>query len=130
MPARPRRAKPAKPLKTSALPEWNLADLYPGLDAPEVKRDLDRVDADCLAFEEAYKGRLAELARAPFPKLVISGGHSPAFEAVCDVLADRTGAERAVLAGRGHTIPALGEPYNELVGNFLDRAEATHQSRN
>jgi oligoendopeptidase F len=49
----------------AALPEWNLADLYPGLDAPEIKRDLDRVDADCVSFEEAYKGRLADLARSP-----------------------------------------------------------------
>ena len=47
------------------MPEWNLTDLYPGLDAPEVKRDLDRVDADSLAFEEAYKGRLGDLAAAP-----------------------------------------------------------------
>jgi oligoendopeptidase F len=50
---------------SAVLPEWNLADLYAGLDAPEIKRDLDRVDADCLAFEEAYKGRLADLAHSP-----------------------------------------------------------------
>ncbi|HEX4554540.1 MAG TPA: oligoendopeptidase F, partial [Xanthobacteraceae bacterium] len=55
-------AKP-KP-KPDALPEWNLADLYPSLDAPEVKADLDRVDADCQAFEETYKGRLADMARS------------------------------------------------------------------
>src|SRR5215472_10745062 len=55
----PRRAKPP------ALPEWNLADLYPGIEAPEIKRDLDRVDADSLAFEQVYKGKLADLARAP-----------------------------------------------------------------
>src|ERR1043166_1859037 len=44
------------------LPQWNLADLYPAIDSPEVARDLDRADADCLAFEEAYKGRLAAVA--------------------------------------------------------------------
>ena len=44
------------------LPEWNLADLYPAIDAPEVRRDLERGDAECLAFENAYKGKLAELA--------------------------------------------------------------------
>ena len=44
------------------LPEWNLADLYPAIDAPEVASDLDRMDADCAAFEETYKGRLATLA--------------------------------------------------------------------
>jgi oligoendopeptidase F len=45
------------------LPEWDLADLYPAIDAPEVKRDLDQIDAECLSFEEAYKGRLAEIAQ-------------------------------------------------------------------
>jgi len=43
------------------LPEWNLADLYPGLDSPEIAADLDRGLADCLAFEEAHKGKLAEI---------------------------------------------------------------------
>ena len=63
--AKPARRPAAKPARQPALPEWNLTDLYPALDAPEVKRDLDRIDADCIAFEEAYKGRLAELARSP-----------------------------------------------------------------
>src|SRR6202171_3892766 len=49
----------AKP-KTGKLPEWNLADLYSGIDAPEVRRDLTRMDAECVAFETDYKGKLAE----------------------------------------------------------------------
>ena len=48
-----------------ALPEWNLNDLYSGLDDPAIKRDLDRTDAECVAFENAYKSKLAELARSP-----------------------------------------------------------------
>lgn len=68
---------------------------------------------------------LGTLARAPFPKLVISGGHSTTFEVVCDVLAERIGAERAVLAGRGHTIPSIGRAYNAMVHDFLTRADAT-----
>ena len=63
-----------------------------------------------------------ELARAPFPKLVVSGGHSPAFEAVCDVLEERLVAERAVLPGRGHSVQRLGEPFNELRTDFVERA--------
>jgi pimeloyl-ACP methyl ester carboxylesterase len=65
---------------------------------------------------------LDDLARAPFPKLVVSGGHSPAFEAVCDVLEQRLGAERAVLPGMGHSIQRLGEPFNELLASFVERA--------
>jgi oligoendopeptidase F len=64
--------KPAKSAKSAkagralgALPEWNLTDLYPAIDAPEVKRDLDHVDAECLEFEKAYRGRLAEIAAGP-----------------------------------------------------------------
>jgi pimeloyl-ACP methyl ester carboxylesterase len=67
---------------------------------------------------------LGELAAASFPKLVISGDHSPAFEAVCDVLARRIGAERAHIPGRGHTIPGVGAQYNALLDEFLARAEA------
>src|SRR3974390_283613 len=56
------RGKAATDPKLGALPEWNLKDLYPGLDSPEVKRDLERADADCGLFEDTYKGRLAQLA--------------------------------------------------------------------
>jgi oligoendopeptidase F len=48
-----------------SLPEWNLADLYSGLDDPAIKRDLDRIDAECVAFEGAFKGKLLELAQSP-----------------------------------------------------------------
>jgi pimeloyl-ACP methyl ester carboxylesterase len=66
---------------------------------------------------------LDDLAAAPFPKLVVSGGHSAAFDAVCDVLEERLGAERAVLPGAGHSVQRLGEPFNELLASFVERAE-------
>lgn len=66
---------------------------------------------------------LDELAAAPFPKLVVSGGHSAAFDAVCDVLVDRLRAERAVLAGAGHSVQRLGEPFNAVLASFVERAE-------
>lgn len=63
------------------------------------------------------------LARADFPKLVISGGHSEVFDAMCGRLAAEIGAERTILPGRGHTIPTLGEPYNSCLREFWERAE-------
>jgi oligoendopeptidase F len=44
------------------LPEWNLADLYPAADAPEVGRDLGRLAEDCAAFAGRYQGKLAALS--------------------------------------------------------------------
>jgi len=66
---------------------------------------------------------LDDLAAASFPKLVISGDHSPAFERLCDVIAQRIGARRETVAGRNHTIPATGAPYNALLDRFLGEAE-------
>jgi pimeloyl-ACP methyl ester carboxylesterase len=64
------------------------------------------------------------LAAAPFPKLVVSGAHEPALDAICDVLEERLGAERAVLPGAGHSVQRLGEPFNALLAAFVARADA------
>src|SRR5919108_3688391 len=45
------------------LPVWNLADLYPGNDSPQLKADLERARTEAKAFEAAYKGKLDGLAR-------------------------------------------------------------------
>jgi pimeloyl-ACP methyl ester carboxylesterase len=66
---------------------------------------------------------LDELAATPFPKLVVSGAHSAPFDAVCDVLERELGAQRAVLPGAGHSVQRLGEPFNDLLAAFVERAE-------
>ena len=58
---------------------------------------------------------LAELAAAPFPKLVVSGGHSAGFEVMCNEVAGRIGASRAVIEGAGHEIQFTGAPINEAL---------------
>ena len=58
---------------------------------------------------------LAQLAAAPFPKLVVSGGHSAGFDAICDDLAERIGAARAVVEGAGHEIQFAGAPINDTL---------------
>ena len=70
----------------------------------------------------------AELAAAPFPKLVLSGAHSEAFDAVCDVLEQRLGAERAVLPGAGHSIQRA-PGFNDRLEKFLRSPEAPKDSK-
>ncbi|MDV7143928.1 M3 family oligoendopeptidase [Tropicimonas sp. TH_r6] len=43
------------------LPDWDLTDLYTAPDAPELKRDMDWLEAACLSFAEDYEGKLADL---------------------------------------------------------------------
>jgi len=44
------------------MPGWNLADLYPASDSPELLRDLEQAASDAETFAARYQGQLAELA--------------------------------------------------------------------
>src|SRR6266403_1092885 len=46
------------------LPEWDLGDLYPGRDSPELARDLADLAAQASAFRARYEGGLAALTGA------------------------------------------------------------------
>jgi oligoendopeptidase F len=106
------RAATRTAAKPAALPEWNLADLYAAIDAPEIARDLDQLDADCAAFETAYKGRIAEETAKP------EGGAWLAeavrsYEAIDD-LAGRLGSY-AGLVHAGDTVdPAISKFYGDI----------------
>ena len=58
---------------------------------------------------------LTQLASATFPKLVVSGGHSAGFDAICDDVANRIGGSRLVAEGAGHEIQFAGRPLNEAL---------------
>jgi oligoendopeptidase F len=51
--------------EAGALPEWNLDDLYPGMDSPQLKTDLAKSDTESVSFETRFKGKLGELAARP-----------------------------------------------------------------
>jgi oligoendopeptidase F len=44
------------------LPEWNLADLYPGMESDQLKSDLVRSDESARDFEGRWKGNLGKAA--------------------------------------------------------------------
>lgn len=67
---------------------------------------------------------LAALRGHAYPKLVISGEHSEAFEVIADRVADGIGARRAHLPGAGHGVPALGAPVNALLEAVWTEGEA------
>src|SRR3954467_15760613 len=57
-----RTPKPSAEL--GPLPEWDLSDLYPGMDSPEFAGDVARAEAECKAFAAAYRGKLDGMAQA------------------------------------------------------------------
>jgi hypothetical protein len=73
---------------------------------------------------------LQPLATAPFPKLVVSAAWDTVPErtreiggkahgVICDVLAERLKAERAVFPGATHNPQLLGKPFNDPLRAFL-----------
>jgi pimeloyl-ACP methyl ester carboxylesterase len=61
------------------------------------------------------------LATAPFLKLVVTGGHHQAYEVIADRLAEQMGAERAVIAGKQHSVQEVGAAFNDLLERFWSR---------
>ncbi|QUS41603.1 M3 family oligoendopeptidase [Tardiphaga alba] len=109
-----RKAAPKAAAKSPAgkLPEWNLADLYSSITAPEIARDLDKIDADCAAFEAAYKGKLAE-------ETAKSNGGAWLAEAVrsyeaIDDLAGRLGSYAGLIHAGNTVDPAISKFYGDV----------------
>lgn len=66
---------------------------------------------------------LAAIHAAGVPALVVSGGHHPGLEAICDAVAGRLGARRERLEGAGHAVQRA-PGFNELLAGFLESVEA------
>ena len=86
----PPRSSPlgsAAPLgEVGPLPEWDLTDLYSGMESPAYAEDLVASATQATHFAEKYKGRLADLLAGPDAPQTL-------FEAICEfeALEDRLG---------------------------------------
>jgi oligoendopeptidase F len=104
--------KAAKAPDLGALPEWNLADLYPAIDSPDIRRDLDRGETECIAFEKDYQGKLAGFAAQPsgWPALAEAVRR---YEAVQDLLGRVVSYASLVYAGNT-TDPIRSKFYGDV----------------
>ena len=70
-----------------------------------------------------------DMRSSGYPTLVVSGGHSQAFDAAAHAVAAATGGRVEVIAGAGHMVQMLGEPFNEMLLKFWTEAEANGSAR-
>ncbi len=83
----------------------------------ELPADL-AADVEAFAHERRPTEAEVPLEPVPYPVLVVTGAHEPAFEAVADVLCERLPAGRVVLPGAGHAVQnAPG--FNEALERFV-----------
>ena len=64
-----------------ALPEWNLAELYPAPDSPALAADLDRAERDAGTFRGRWKGMLGSADGKAFGRAIAS------YEAIAESVA-------------------------------------------
>jgi pimeloyl-ACP methyl ester carboxylesterase len=70
------------------------------------------------------------VAEAGIPTLVISGGSSPALDAVSTAVARRTGGEHVIISGAGHAVQRHASTFNPVLDTHMLGAElqpATNQ---
>ena len=106
----PRDAAARQDAELGALPEWNLTDLYPAHDAPEVTADLARASRDAEDFENRYKGKLEEIATRSGAELA---------EAICtiealDDLLGRIGSFAGLFYAGDTTDPVRQKFYGDI----------------
>jgi len=89
------------------LPEWDLADLFPGRDSPELTRALDACEADAKAFRAAHEGRIADLDGTDLGRAIA------AYEAIDEVLGRVMSYAHLVYAG-DMSDPEIGRFYQSM----------------
>jgi oligoendopeptidase F len=115
-------AKSKNSAKTGKLPEWNLGDLYVGIDAPEIGRDLARMDAECVAFETDFKGKLAEKTAGEGGGEWLAGAVKR-YEAIDD-LAGRLGSYASLIHAGDSVDAAISKFYGDVSERLT--AASTH----
>jgi oligoendopeptidase F len=58
------------PAAKTALPEWDLRDLFPGRDSPELAQAFAKAEKDAESFQSKYEGKLAGLNGAALGKAI------------------------------------------------------------
>ncbi|WP_072397094.1 M3 family oligoendopeptidase [Hyphomicrobium sp. CS1GBMeth3] len=91
------------------VPEWDLSDLYKGLDDPAVATDLDRAAAEAKRIKETYQGKLAGLTTDGAEL----AGAIAAYEQLSDLMG-KLGSYAGLLYAANQADPARAKFYGDI----------------
>ncbi len=95
------------PNAAESLPAWDLTDLYPAPDSPELAADLDRAESRARAFQAARAGTLARLPGAELAAVLQE------FQGIEEILGRLMSYAQLQFSGDG-TDPAIGRFYQSV----------------
>ncbi|HEY6335850.1 MAG TPA: M3 family oligoendopeptidase [Alphaproteobacteria bacterium] len=100
------------------LPEWDLGDLYPGPDSPELKRDLDASGKAAAEFARRYQGKLSGLEGEALAGAVVE------YERISE-LVGRIGSYAELRHGADMTDPEISRQAQDIREKVTDISAAT-----
>ena len=95
------------------LPEWDLGDLYPGPDSPELKSDIERLEGLVRDFAQTYQGKLADLDAGAMLACI------EAYEQI-DIIAGRIMSYAGLRYYQNTTDPARAKMMGDLQARITD----------
>jgi oligoendopeptidase F len=99
----------AEAVDLGPVPEWDLSDLYKGIDDPNVERDLARAADEARRIKESYQGKLVALAGEP-PRLAEA---IAAYEQLSDLMG-KLGSFAGLLYAANQADPARAKFYGDI----------------
>jgi oligoendopeptidase F len=97
----------ANAAQTDSLPAWDLSDLYPSPDSPEVMTDLARAEQSAKSFAQAHAGTLAALSGAALAAVIGE------YERLQEILGRVASYAQLLFAGDSSD-PAIGRFYQTV----------------
>jgi oligoendopeptidase F len=94
-------------MRPDSLPNWDLADLYAGMDSPQLTADLDRAERQARDFATSYAGKLTSIPAADLAEAIGE------YERVEEILG-RVMAYAQLLFAGDSTDPAIGRFYQSM----------------
>lgn len=115
----PADAAAATSVDLGDMPEWDLTDLFPGPDSPELTAALEQSEKDAKAFESKYKGNL--LANGPDGTFL--AGAIQDYEAASDLIG-RIGTFAFLNYAGDQQDPERAKLFGDIQGNLTDISNA------
>ncbi|HEX4022680.1 MAG TPA: alpha/beta hydrolase [Acidobacteriaceae bacterium] len=111
-------------LKQVGLP----AEVRESLDTDELERIGEAIRRMKLPSADWLRTSLDNIKARGVPALVVTGGWSPAYEAVGDVVSGLCGAARVVVASDHHLLHSASDEFNQHLAEFMRQADLERRS--
>jgi pimeloyl-ACP methyl ester carboxylesterase len=111
-------------LKLVGLP----AEVWEPLNTDELERIGQAIRRMKLPSADWLRTSLENIKARGIPVLVVTGGWSPAYEAVGDVVSGLCGAARVVVASDHHLLHSASDEFNQRLAEFMRQADLERRS--